>query len=181
MALLEINATEQEDIKKQISKEPNWYVNQYKNIWYAIQRHNRDKHYCGYIGLPASIDLPTGHHDEWGHENIEKLYSPYHNEYHLNMINVHGGVTYHGNPTNFHPDDNLDWIGFDCNHAEDYCPSKGDDTTWMDKPRTYKTLNFCKNECQSVIEQFYKDIELKIDQDYKDRKNVFKNLTNKES
>ena len=178
MALLEINATEQEDIKKQISKEPNWHVNQYKNVWYVIQRHKEYGHYCGYIGLPCSIDLSIGQYDEHGHEIIEKLHSPYYNKYCLDMIAVHGGVTYHGNPTGFNPNPNinLDWIGFDCAHSNDYVLSQGDDTTWMGKPRTYKTLEYCKNECQSVIEQYYKDLEVQIDSEYKHRKNAFKSI-----
>ena len=74
MALLEINATEQQDIKDKISKEPDWYVAQYKNIWYAIQRQHVNGYFCGYIGLPCSIDLPIlGKYDEHGHEIIEKL------------------------------------------------------------------------------------------------------------
>jgi hypothetical protein len=178
MALLEINATEQEDIKKQISKEPDWYVNQYKNIWYVIQRHHHNGYFCGYIGLPVFINLPMGHYDETGQEYSEKLHSPYHNQHELDMIDVHGGVTYHGNPTNFYPNSNVDieWIGFDCAHASDYALEKGDDTTWMDKPRTYKTLDFCKNECQRVIEQFYKQLENQINCEYKNKKSAFKNL-----
>ena len=94
------------------------------------------------------------------------------------MITVHGGVTYHGNPTNFNPNPNidLDWIGFDCAHSGDYYLSKGDDRTWNDKPCTYKTLEYCKNECQSVIEQYYKELESQVDLEYKDRKNAFKSI-----
>jgi len=175
MALLEINATEQQDIKDKISKEPDWYVEQYKNIWYVIQRNHVNGYFCGYIGLPNYIKL-SRRYPETNVEYKEKFYSPYTSEHDLDEIVVYGGVTYHGNPTNFHPNDNLNWIGFDCNHAEDYCLSQGDDTTWMDKPRTYKTLDFCINECQNVILQFYKHIELDIDREYTDRKNAFKDL-----
>jgi len=175
MALLEINATELQDIKDKVSKEPDWYVAQYKDIWYAIQRHHVNGYFCGYIGLPDSIELSM-RYPETNREYKERFYSPYTGEHDLDMIKVYGGVTYHGNPTNFNPDDNLNWIGFDCNHVEDYCLSKEDDTTWMDKPCTYKTLEFCKNECQSVIEQYYKDLEGQVDSEYKDRKNAFKNL-----
>tara|TARA_B100000700_G_C14642881_1_gene668216 strand:- start:39 stop:575 length:537 start_codon:yes stop_codon:yes gene_type:complete len=178
MALLEISSTEQQDIKDKVSKEPDWYVNQYKNVWYVIQRHKRYGHYCGYIGLPCSIDLPIGQYDEHGHEIIEKLHSPYYNQYRLDMVTVHGGVTYHGNPTGFNtnPNINLDWIGFDCAHSSDYALSQDDDTTWMGKPRTYKTLEYCKNECQSVIEQYYKELEVQVDSEYKNRKNAFKSI-----
>ena len=175
MALLEISATEQQDIKDKVSKEPDWYVTQYKNIWYAIQRHHVNGYFCGYIGLPDFIEL-TLHYPETGEPYKQRFYSPYTGEYDLDMIKVYGGVTYHGNPTNFCPNDDLNWIGFDCNHVEDYCLSKGGDTTWMDKPRTYKTLDFCKKECQGVIEQYYKDIEDQVDRVYEARKNAFKSI-----
>ena len=168
MALLEINATEEKDIKDKISKEPLWRVKQYKNIWYVVQRHNRDKHLCGYIGLPHEIILPM--HIDQGGEYNERLHSPYTGKYQLDMIDVHGGVTYHGNPTGFYPnsDVSLDWIGFDTAHTGDWpCDSK---------PSTYKTFEYLENECQRVIEQFYKQLEDQIDCEYKDKKHAFKNL-----
>ena len=77
--------TKREEIIKQIDNEPNWFVGKYKNVWYVIDR-KEDKYLCGYIGLPLSLTV-----------NDTTLTSPYTNDYILNSIDVHGGVTYHGN------------------------------------------------------------------------------------
>ena len=139
--------TKREEIIKQIDNEPNWFVGKYKNVWYVIDR-KEDKYLCGYIGLPLSLTV-----------NDTTLTSPYTNDYILNMIDVHGGVTYHGNPTHFEcPDNNVDWIGFDCNHSNDWA-----DTEYHREDAIYRTFIYVKDQCRSVIDTYYKALENHID------------------
>ena len=139
--------TNREEILQLINKEPDWFVGKYRNVWYAIQRHKM-QYLCGYIGLPLAVTL-----------NNTTLISPYTNECDLNMIDVHGGVTYHGNPTHFEcPDSNLDWIGFDCNHSTDWS-----DTEYSREGTTYRTFIYVRDECKSVIDTYYKGLEWNID------------------
>ena len=99
-------------------------------------------HRCGYVGVPE------GHFtNEWSDED-------------LYVINVHGGVTFHGkrNVTEYK---DLNWIGFDCGHYRD-----GKDVSLMDEYNVkmyeknrdlyegeVRTLEFCVRECESMVDQ----------------------------
>ena len=135
--------TNEEDILKQILNEPNWLVEKYRNIWYVIDR-KEAKYLCGYIGLPSFMEF-----------NQTTFISAYTDEYTLDTIDVHGGVTFHGNPTHFLcPDNELNWIGFDCNHSNDWS-----ETIYPRDGSVYRTFEYVQKECESVIDIYYKDLE----------------------
>ncbi len=118
---------------------------------------NRDHHFGGY--LCGYIKVPMGH----------PFYSV--EEYFYIDLDVHGGVTYN----RIHPDNFL-WVGFDCAHSSDVCPSieKLQNTlpelmniqrkteemkkkfNMQDSPifqKSYKDITFVIGECKSMAEQ----------------------------
>ena len=63
-------------------------------------------------------------------------------DYISSKTDVHGGITY------FEINDGLLWIGFDCGHAWDL-----DDFNDIGENRTYRDMEFVRNEIQSLIDQ----------------------------
>lgn len=106
-------------------------------------------HRCGYIGL-KNTDLA-----------YEKDYDD------LYCIDVHGGLTYSNNDSSYpiKNNENLWWIGFDCAHSGDGRDielikelNKDPRTVdmllrWSSEYETVKTIEYCMNECKSVVEQ----------------------------
>lgn len=118
------------DINQIIEQEGNRKDFEYKGYKCHILRAEL-KHLCGYVELPP-------HH---------KFYKV--DEYHLDNLEVHGGITW---ADNFLPDldsckiDN--WvIGFDCAHHGDwvrYSESKND---------IYRTMEYVENEIKKLVVQ----------------------------
>ncbi len=88
-------------------------------------------------------------------------------------FDVNGGITYNEKEC-----DNLNWIGFDCAHLNDYLPSTEyqyktdpafikiteDSKKLFEKfgldydksplnQKSYKNINFCVNECKNLVDQ----------------------------
>lgn len=65
----------------------------------VITQHPTIGHYCGYVRTPLSSIT---------HEN-----TTYQGTQYVNLLNVHGGITY--------GPDSKGFVGFDCGHSEDVC------------------------------------------------------------
>ena len=112
-------------------------------------------HLCGYVKLDET--------------------HPYHGKGYQDMnIDCHGGITYaERSEWVDHPEENKFWIGFDCGHSGDFIPSsemfkkRHNKPSWIEKMNeifdssnlpdylkpTYKNLNFCIEECKSIVDQ----------------------------
>lgn len=101
-------------------------------------------HLCGYVSIP--FDHPSYNID---YDDID--------------LEVHGGLTFSQLFS-----DNSYWIGFDCAHSGDCCPSiekfkKESDFERYPIPEqykhfsmfnpTYKNINYCIEECKKMVEQ----------------------------
>ena|ERR1017187_5301940 len=116
---------------------------------YAKELYMSGGHLCGYVNIPKEHKYHGKHYDD-----IE--------------IDCHGSLT-------FFDTDKYDkyWIGFDCAHSTDYCPSielfkknceeikkfiekfpfpKVFEKLALFNP-TYKNINFCIEECKSIVDQ----------------------------
>lgn len=124
---------------------------------YSVEEHIFGGHLCGYVQIPK--------------DNILYL-----DTYEDMDIDCHGGLTY-GEII-----DKKYWIGFDCAHSTDFVPSTeqlcknnlkgkkihdsfkefynkiGVKDCLLFNP-TYKNINFCINECKSIVDQI---IDLKF-------------------
>lgn len=99
-------------------------------------------HLCGYVQIPKDHMLFEKHYDDI-------------------QIDVHGGLTY----SNFYKDEY--WIGFDCAHSFDICPSteylyKTDPymielrkryPTSLVWKKEYRNVQYCIKECKKMIKQ----------------------------
>lgn len=133
------------DYLKLVEEEGNWRVWKHKGIWCVINR-MPDGFLCGYIGLPDKVNIQSQsyNHPWMGYcDNLDM------------HANVHGGITYGPettkNGTVFFSgiNEELTWIGFDCNHSSDY-PAREDGE--------YKTMEFVIKECENVITDYYKSL-----------------------
>lgn len=139
--------------------EPDEVSFQYRDLQCKILRsffeepHCLDEHYfgghlSGYVGIPKTHP----HHITNTYNNID--------------IDCHGGLTFQEFGA-----DLLNWIGFDCAHLDDYIPSvelfkrtnlemiefrkkfpHRDEKNYLFNP-TYKNIEFCINECKSIVDQ----------------------------
>lgn len=110
--------------------------------------------WCGYVGLPVGHPWREGSYDDFD-------------------VDVHGGLTYGPSPCEEAPndagichvvenpeEDDVRWIGFDCNHSGDLAPGmlaherKHDfppiSSPW---PESYKTIDYAKGEVRSLAKQ----------------------------
>jgi hypothetical protein len=110
-------------------------------------------HLCGYVCVPDELKLAEKECDV--------------------NLDVHGGITYNEIHT-----DNKNWIGFDCAHCFDYCPSTEylhkthpefikmkeeskkrfgsfgiDYDTSPINQKSYKTIEFCIAQCKYMVDQ----------------------------
>lgn len=118
---------------------------------YAKVFHVFGGYLCGYVKVPLELELHKKGLDLKG--------------------DVHGGITF-----NQLDEDNENWIGFDCVHLNDICPSseklsntrpelieiKNRHEEMMEKlnikkssffDKTYRNINFCIQECKSLVDQ----------------------------
>lgn len=99
---------------------------------------------CGYVGVPESHPLFGKDYDDAD-------------------VSVHGGLTFsdrcHGDengrgichPTNKAANETVWWLGFDCAHAGDFCPSYQEYRFGCYD--TYKNFNYTKHEVESLARQ----------------------------
>ena len=98
---------------------------------------------CGYVGVPES----------------HKAYSVDYDDCSLESITVHGGLTFAGLCQENNPhgvchsgvvaNEKVWWLGFDCAHFGDSCPSHGS----FSKYETYKDFDYVKAEATSLARQ----------------------------
>lgn len=134
-------------MEKHISKpwenEPD-HVNFRSHNFPCILHRNHMGAWCGYVGVPSNHPWYRKGYDEVNAE-------------------VHGGLTYanecQGDICHV-PDpgesDEVWWLGFDCAHAMDICPAH---TSWwplIENRATYKTMEYAKQETESLAEQAYR-------------------------
>ena len=107
-----------------------------------IVRHPRIGHLCGYVAVPKK-------HPCFGLDDSDKR---------LHEIAVHGGVTFTGERIKYSPIKNVWWIGFDCAHLDDACPTTDDFDmkTGLFKDGTYKDMNYVTKECGDLAKQLNK-------------------------
>lgn len=125
------------EMLEKLQVEPEYTEGEYKGYIYEIKRSDALKTYCGYVYVPNST-----------FESNKNLFE-------LDRIFCHGGITYY--------DDEK--IGFDTAHWNDLIPIFVLDG--ISEFGEYRDINFCENECKSIIEQLieihnsYKVIPLK--------------------
>lgn len=111
----------------------------------CLIKRNRAGALCGYVGVPEG-------HPWHGQDYTEP--EPY--------PEVHGGLTYAAPCTEGGDEastichipepgepDNVWWLGFDCAHSGDLCPSY--ERRWFQD--TYKAMAYVENECATLAEQ----------------------------
>ena len=118
---------------------------------YAKVHHVFGGHLCGYVKIPLELKIHQKRFDV--------------------NLDCHGGITF-----NELDEKGENWIGFDCCHLNDICPS----TEYLNNTRpelieiekrhqemmeklnikrsrffdkTYKNINFCIQECKSIVDQ----------------------------
>lgn len=121
--------------------EPNRVNWVYKDMDCMMVRHARSLHWCGYVGLP---ETHLYHGKSYG--EIENTMD----------VSVHGGLTYADacNHTVCHITDKADntwWLGFDCAHTGDVCPTH--ERIFM-SDGYYKDLRYVKAETERLADQF---------------------------
>jgi hypothetical protein len=142
-------------------EEPDVYIFTYKGCNCSVKRivvqYELDYvfggHLCGYVQIPK--DHP---YYEKGYDDIN--------------IDCHGGFTY----SEVMGTDNEHWIGFDCMHSYDYCPSMEKfcrevreleelfPGKFKDNPLfslTYRNFQFCIDQCKSIVDQLI-EISIKV-------------------
>lgn len=111
--------------------------------------------WCGYVGVPE------------GHPLFEKAH---YDDY--DAVGVHGGVTFTDHCLADHApetgichiveegeDDNVWWVGFDCNHGDDIAPESAYLYKEMNLPSdrwggaSYKTIEYVTNETLGLAQQ----------------------------
>lgn len=133
-------------------KEPDHVEFDYKNYRCCIKRQFHQGGYlCGYVNIPKNLII--------------------FNEEYLDF-DVHGGITWNEITNEKH------WIGFDCAHHGDFCPTiehiLKNDSNWVKMKKEtddlikklnlnsnlykkiYRNLEFCVNQCKSLVEQIIK-------------------------
>jgi len=109
----------------------------------AIVKHDVSKHLCGYVRIPEGHPL-------------------YHHDYGVcGGVDVHGGLTFSGQPYNVVSGERLDgwWVGFDCNHYGDLnALSKRGRSCWVasvlyDASGVYRNSDFVRLELYRLTEQ----------------------------
>lgn len=109
---------------------------------------------CGYVGVLPGHKL---HGINYHYNKLDELYS---------TLDVHGGVTYTGlcdvsrsckfygvcNDTDpEEPKHIIWWIGFDCNHFQDFAPACN--IGLNDRLYNYRTISYVKEECSKLAKQ----------------------------
>ena len=117
-------------------------------------------HRCGYVGLPKGNRFYGKHFSEIDDD-----------------ISCHGGFTYSRNKLILQEDTDLWWIGFDCAHCFDkmdyekakeyFSDNKGVmeailyrenmDAFFGDCGQMVRTLEYCIEECKSIVDQIVGD------------------------
>lgn len=110
---------------------------------------------CGYVGVPEGHRLYGVDYDNVRVNNPENDGYP----------DVHWGLTYADRcqpsedpsrgicHTGEVANKNVWWLGFDCAHSGDICPSyMGDDDFWVDRS-SYKDFNFVRTEVEVLAKQ----------------------------
>jgi hypothetical protein len=93
--------------------------------------------WCGYVGVPKE------------HPGFGKKYDDMY-------MSVHGGLTYSGHIRDTREDTlNADvwWIGFDCNHYDDYSPVMAIQMPGMFNNAMYRDLAFVRAETERLADQ----------------------------
>ena len=84
---------------------------------------------CGYVKIPGSHSM----------HGVDYMDFPF------NEILVHGGLTYFGDREN----DGQHWVGFDCAHYLDICPSLYN----VFGEGSYKDIEFVRSQCRILAKQ----------------------------
>lgn len=98
----------------------------------VIRRPYPCSHLCGYVGLSE------------GHKAFGKLYDEI-------EVTVHGGLTYSEFELCEYIGPRLWWIGFDCNHSEDFSPYKS--ALINTYTEVYRTFGYIFSQLQSLTRQ----------------------------
>ena len=92
--------------------------------------------WCGYVAIP------TGH--PWAD-------APYHE---LDMVTVHGGLTYTGNRDALTDVDGIAvWHGFDCSHYCDFAPGMAKYGDYEHGDLEYRDFDYVKSQCAALARQ----------------------------
>jgi hypothetical protein len=119
------------------NNEPDKKEFKYAGFKCLIVRHPTFKHLCGYVGVPE------------GHPFYGRDY-----DFYDTYFNVHGGITYSGmgnGKDGFTK--GLYWIGFNCNHYQDYSPGLSNFYEPLERRRRYKTISYVEKEVKKLAEQ----------------------------
>lgn len=110
-----------------------------------IKRHPQNGSWCGYVGASALNEL----------ERARDLLSIAQAKFDsiMEMIEVHGGITYEGNI-----EEEKKEYGFDCGHFYDVMPFRAREIN--EDNATYRDKDYAINECKKLALQF-KKLEIK--------------------
>lgn len=140
---LEVSAYDMQNDIWAVMVEPNeeYFIDKDTGLPCRLKK-NSFETWCGYVGV----------------DSAHPLYNKYDNvfDYHDMDVEVHGGVTYANREKDY-----LLWIGFDCNHFDDYSPymAKLDAEIYKhvenlkDEIATYKTIHFARKETIKLAKQ----------------------------
>lgn len=135
------------------AKEPHRFEFKHEGLDCLLVRQTPSFHWCGYVGVPET------------HKLYKKDYNEIENE---NEISVHGGLTYSAECEgavchHAKDEDTVWWIGYDCAHSGDLCPSylKYKDnsafscllTDHRGNPSVYRDIEWVINETKHLAEQ----------------------------
>ena len=124
--------------------EPDLYKWTYRGIECMADRNLTHGAWCGYVDVPTDA-----------YEKLVILTNAY-KKSEEEMLDVHGGVTYCAIVV----DKNVQRMGFDCAHGEDYLPRitnlTRDIMYHKDERPTYRDLAFVIAECESMVDQILK-------------------------
>lgn len=97
-------------------------------------------HWCGYVGLPKD-------HPFYG---VKDYFDP-----ELEVLSVHGGITYLQAEHIYIDEKGLWWIGFDCSHFRDLRPKDFYKYGCTDE-EVYRDEAYTEAECKELAEQLSK-------------------------
>lgn len=155
------------------ASEPDTKIWEHAGLRCRITRHPSLKHLCGYVGVPEGHPAYRLHYstekpelfaalkakresEPIGKEPsfmlmIDALFKGEVTPCLASVIDVHGGVTYADADCPGHPDDGAGWwIGFDCNHCDDYAPGM---PHFLAEHGTYRDLEYVTAQTNKLAEQ----------------------------
>lgn len=130
---------EKNELIRIIQEEGDYQEFDYQGLHCIIRRVRPMCHLCGYAQIPKQL---LDKKDDWFEEKIE----------------VHGGVTFVGDLP-VEEGKKIKFVGFDCAHIDDLVPQMFIQMGMRLYDETYKTMDFCVNECKYMAKQLLRFCE----------------------